>query len=308
MEAHLIGEIAALGTAGLWTTCSILFAAAGRRIGALSVNAFRIVVAVLLLAGAHLLAQGTLLPRANAAQWFFLALSGVVGLALGDFCYFKTLVLLGPRRGVLLMSTAPIFAALAAYFVLSEIPGLWAIVGIATTLAGVAIVVLESEEASGERRASQEHKTLGVFLGLGGALGQGLGLVISKYGMITAADDPDLPLDPLSVTLIRMLAAAAVVWLAIAFSGKSACVLNSYRDKGAIVRTVGGAASGPFLGVWLSMVAICYTAAGIAATLMAVMPVMVIPFVWFLYRQRTSGRGVLGAIITVIGVAILFLL
>ena len=110
MTAHLIGETAAVCTAALWTTCSILFASAGKRIGALSVNAYRIVMAVALLGGAHLIIFGTILPPANSAQWFYLGLSGVIGLALGDFGYFGALVFIGPRRGVLLMSMSPIFA------------------------------------------------------------------------------------------------------------------------------------------------------------------------------------------------------
>jgi len=35
--------------------------------------------------------------------------------------------------------------------------------------------------------------------------------------------------------------------------------------------------------------------------------VMVIPVVWLLYKQKTSWRGAVGAAISVIGVAILFL-
>jgi drug/metabolite transporter (DMT)-like permease len=85
-------------------------------------------------------------------------------------------------------------------------------------------------------------------------------------------------------------------------------VLESSQDKKGITRTIGGAVTGPFLGVWLSMVAVTYTVAGVAATLMSLMPVMIIPVVWILYKQKTSWRGILGAGIAVIGVAILFLM
>ena len=308
MGSHFIGEIAALCTAALWTTCSILFASAGRRIGAFSVNALRIALAVILLAGAHLIRQGTIIPAANDTQWLYLALSGIIGLALGDLCYFSSLVMIGPRRGVLLMSIAPIFSAITAYLLLREVLGLWSIIGIVTTLSGVTIVILESEEASGESPVSRRRKTLGTFLGLGGALGQGIGLVIAKYGMFAAADDPGTPLDPLSATLIRMIGGAAFIWVAVLLTGRTREVLNSFANRAAVTRTVGGAVSGPFLGVWLSMIAVSYTLAGVAATLMSLMPVMVIPFVWVLYKQRTSRRGTLGALIAVGGVAILLLL
>ena len=71
--------------------------------------------------------------------------------------------------------------------------------------------------------------------------------------------------------------------------------------------TTVAAVLGPFVGVTLSMVAVTYTQTGVAQTLLSLMPVMIIPIVWRLYGQRTSWRGILGAITAVIGVATLFL-
>lgn len=308
MTPHLIGETAAVCTSMLWTVGSVFFASAGRRIGPLSVNAFRIVMAVVLLGGTHLIALRTIVPSANNSQWFYMGLSGVIGLALGDFGYFSALALIGPRRGVLLMSLAPIFSALSAYFILDEILSLWAIIGIATTLTGVCVVILEREEDSGELPLSKRQKTLGILLGLGGSMGQGIGFVISKFGMMAVADDPSAPLNPLSATLIRMITATIFIWISILAAGRLPRVLQSVKDRKGITRTVGGAVTGPFLGVWLSMVAVTYTVAGVAATLMSLMPVMIIPVVWVLYKQKTSWRGILGAGIAVTGVAILFLM
>ena len=306
--SHLIGETAAVCTSVLWTLTSVFFASASRRIGALSVNAYRIVVAVILLGSTHLIAFGTFEPSANNAQWFYMGLSGIIGLALGDFGYFSALALIGPRRGVLLMSMAPIFSSLSAYLILDEILSLWAIIGIAITLTGVCLVILEREEESGEVLLPNRKKTLGVLLGLGGSLGQGIGLVISKYGMMVVADDPSAPLNPLSATFIRMLTATISIWLFVITTGRLSKVAHTSKDRKGMTRTIVGAMTGPFLGVWLSMVAVTYTAAGIAATLMSLMPVMIIPVVWILYKEKTSWRGILGAGIAVIGVAILFLM
>jgi drug/metabolite transporter (DMT)-like permease len=62
------------------------------------------------------------------------------------------------------------------------------------------------------------------------------------------------------------------------------------------------------MGVTFSMVAVTYTQAGIAQTLMSLMLILIIPVVWILYKQRTSWRGILGAAVAVIGIAILFLI
>ena len=313
MDTNLLGETTAILAALMWTTCSILFASAGKRIGALSVNSIRILMALAFLSTAHLLFFGTIIPDANQSQWFYISLSGIIGLALGDMGYFGVLVILGPRKGILLMSMAPIFSTISAYFILDEVLGIWTIIGIAVTLTGVIIVIIErDEEVKGnggnhkENALSKRIKIYGILLGLGGAIGQGIGLVVSKYGMYVGTNNNDA-LNSLSVSLIRMLAATILIWMIVIFSGRFKDVKNAVKDKIAMKRTFGGAFSGPFLGVWLSMVAITYTVAGVAATLMALAPVMIIPVVWIVYKEKTNWRGIIGAIIAVVGVAILFL-
>jgi drug/metabolite transporter (DMT)-like permease len=310
MTASILGESAAIITSVMWTSCSILFAYAGKRIGALSVNAIRLVIALGLLGSAHILVLGTIIPDANNSQWFYMGLSGVIGLALGDFGYFGTLVILGPRRGTLMMSLSAVFAVLTAMIVLGEILDYWSLIGVVVTLSGVTWVILERDESglNNEQPLSNQDKIFGVLLGLGGAAGQGVGLVVSKYGMTVVADDPGVPLNPLSATLIRMVAAAIFVWICLLLARKLPKVISSFSDKRAIGSTFGGAFFGPFLGVWLSMIAVTYALAGVAQTLMSLMPVMVIPVVWILYKEKTTWRGMIGAVIAVFGVALLFLL
>ena len=208
MESHLTGETAALCTSVLWTTCSILFASAGKRIGALSVNALRLIAALSLLGTAHFILFGSVIPEATVSQWKYLSLSGFIGLGLGDFGYLGALILIGPRKGLLLTSTAPIFSTFSAYFILGESPGIWALVGITVTLLGVFAVIVEREGEIGGM-IPREKELVGIVAGLGGSLCQGVGLVISKYGMITVSTTA---LNPLSATLIRVLIATLFIW------------------------------------------------------------------------------------------------
>ena len=299
MEPHLIGETAALSTSMLWTVSSILLSSAGKRIGVLSVNAIRISIAVLLIGTAHLIIFGTFLPMATRPQWIYLSLSGFLGLAIGDLGYLGSLVLIGPRKGVLLASMAPIFSTISAYFILGEILGPWTLSGIFLTLLGIIIVIMEKKSDTGN--ISEGNRILGVFSGLIGAIGQGVGLTLSKYGMVNIESTP---LNPLSAALIRMISAVFIIWIVFVIFKKPFSVI---RDKKAMMLTTGGAVTGPFLGVWLSMIAVTYTVAGVASTLMSLMPVLIIPVVWILYKEKTNLRGILGALIAVIGVAILFM-
>jgi drug/metabolite transporter (DMT)-like permease len=304
MVSNTIGETAAIVTSCLLTFNSILFASAGKRIGSFSVNAYRIVIAVGLLAATHTVLLGTLLPVATNEQWFWIGLSGIVGLGIGDFGLFAAFVVIGPRRSVLVMALSPIFASIGAYLMLAEIVPSLATIGIAITLTGVTVVMLEKQEYSEEEATSKRLKIWGVSLALVGAIGQGIGLVLAKKGIYL---DPNSMLNPLSATLIRMTLGALFVWICALIAGKLRELRKALKNRKGIKHTAAGAFIGPFMGVTLSMVAVTYTQAGIAQTLMSLMPVLIIPVVWVLYGQRTSWRGILGAVAAVVGVAILFL-
>jgi drug/metabolite transporter (DMT)-like permease len=89
--------------------------------------------------------------------------------------------------------------------------------------------------------------------------------------------------------------------------GKWPSLRVAIKSKEGISNVTMGAFLGPFLGITLSMVAVTYTQTGVAQTLMSLMPVLIIPTLWIRYRQRTSWRGILGAAVAVIGIAVLFL-
>jgi drug/metabolite transporter (DMT)-like permease len=261
-------------------------------------------MAIGLLVCAHAVLLGTLLPLASGGQWLWMGLSGIVGLGIGDFGLFAAYVTIGPRRSLLLQASAPIFASFGAYWMLGETFSLVSTLGIAVTLTGIVVVLLEKEESSEGKLAARKRKTWGVFFGLVSAMGQGFGVVLSKKGMYL---DVTVAMNPLSAALIRMMLAGLFVWTCALFVGKLSELQRAVKDVEGIKRTAVGAIVGPFVGVTLSMVAVANTQAGIAQTLMSLMPVLIIPVVWIIYKERTSWRGALGAIVAIIGVAILFL-
>jgi uncharacterized membrane protein len=166
VDLNIIGETAAIVTSLVWTLSSIFFTSAGKKIGSLSVNAYRTVMAVLLLVLTHVILLGTILPAASGAQWFWLGLSGVVGLSVGDSGLFAAYLAIGPRRSLLLMALAPIFASVGAYVMLRETIPAFDLLGMAIAIAGVVVVILEREELSGEPAVSKRLKGYGVLLGL----------------------------------------------------------------------------------------------------------------------------------------------
>lgn len=297
---NFTGEIAALGTSVCWTLTSIFFTISGRRVGSVTVNQTRLVMAVAFLSVAHLLVQGQWWPaQADLYRWLWLGLSGVIGLVLGDTLLFQAFILIGTRRSVLLMSLVPIISVIVAWLLLGEMLSAVEMVAVGLTVGGIAWVVSERGGGSGVQ-ADPRHYRLGILAGIGGALGQALGLVVSKKGM--AGD-----FAPLSATLMRMVVAATVIWSYTLLRGRAGQTLRALTDRRASLAILGGAITGPFLGVWLSLVAIKLTRVGIASTLMALPPILVLlPSVW-IFKERISPQSLVGTMVAIGGVALIFL-
>jgi drug/metabolite transporter (DMT)-like permease len=304
------GELAALTTALCWSVTVIFFAEAGRRIGSFRVNAIRLLFAVTIYSVVLLATRGQLFPDdLNRAQVFYLALSGLVGLVIGDGAGFKALVMIGPRLLTLLAVTSPIMATFIAWVFLGE-RLLWIdLLGIVITTGGVTWVVAERRYQNHNHfQLHEDHPdkgtfTRGVLLALVSALGQAAGLVLSKQAMLNCGT----PLDPLPASFLRMLTSAIMIWSFAAFRGRLIDTLRGFKNRDGILFAVGGAVFGPFLGVWCSLIAVARIPAGIAATLNATTPVWVIPNVMLVYKEKISLRAVVGAIIAVGGVALLFM-
>lgn len=292
-----LGEFAALATAICWSVTSVVFTAAGRRIGALQVNLYRLPLAVLLLTLTYFgLVGGSEVPLSAV---FWLAVSGVVGLAIGDTFLFQAMVSIGARLSMLLLSLAPPMTAILAFLFLGERISLVGVLGIGITLAGVSWVVAERTPRTSGRRARISGK--GVLLGIFSALGQAVGLIFAKKGLV-----PEM--HPLLATLVRMLSASLILWPLSLLIGR---VKNPFalfrRDRTALRLVLTGVIFGPFLGVTLSLLSVKYTDTGVAATIMSTVPVLMLPLVVFYEKEHVSWRAVLGAVITVIGIALLFL-
>jgi drug/metabolite transporter (DMT)-like permease len=254
--------------------------------------------------------SGRLFPEdLNQTQIYWLALSGLIGLVIGDGCGFKALVMIGPRLTTLLWGTAPIMAAVIAWVFLDEKLHFWHMAGILITVGGVSWVVAERRFRNGNHfNLQKDHPdsgTLfkGVMLGLLAAFGQAAGLILSKHAMLNCGGE----VDPLPASFLRMLSSAIMIWVFAAVRGKLIDTLRGFKDAKAMAFATGGAFFGPFLGVWTSLIAVAMIPAGIAATLNATTPIWIIPNVILYYKEKVSPRAILGAILAVGGVAILFL-
>lgn len=298
-----IGETAALGTALCWAFTSVWFSAAGVRVGSLPVNMLRLPIALVWFAAWGLAMRGEVFPfDASAHAWLWLSVSALVGFAFGDLCLFRALVLIGPRLASLLMAAAPPFTALLGWIVLRERMSLVAILGMSLTTMGIVwtLFVRSGPVASDSSAHAPGHRgsfALGIVLALGGALGQAAGLVLSKYGMRSD--------DPFASSQIRVLVGALAFAVIVTAMRRWPRVVRALSDRTAMVQLSLGATFGPFLGVALSLLAVQHTDAGIAASLLATAPILVIPLAVRFGGEKVGWSALLGTLFAVLGVVIL---
>jgi len=292
------GELAALATACCWAFGSLLFTFAGRRVGSYTVNIARLWLAFLFLMILHGLMFGMIYPvDAAGYRFLWLGLSGLVGYVFGDGMLFEAFVRIGPRLSMLLMTLVPVIGAFLGWLVLGEAlrPVEW--LAIAVTLTGIALVV--SDRRNGSAFAPGQ-KWSGVLFGIGGAVGQAGGLLLAKLGL-------DGGFSAVSANLIRVSAAALGMGLVAGARGHLARQWRQLSDRPALLLITGASVLGPVLGVILSLVAIANAPIGIAATLMSLSPVLLLPLSRMFFRETITVRAVLGTFIAIGGAALFFL-
>lgn len=298
--ASYLGEFAALATAALFTISSTLLTLASRRIGSLMLNRVRLVLAVGWLLLAHALLRQPLPLDVGADRWLWLGLSGIAGLALGDAFLFQAFIYVGPRLTMLMMALAPAMAGILAWIFLGESLSTTQLLGIVIALAGIAWVVNDRNQQPGAAPEDRRQYWLGILCGLGAATGQASGLVLARPGA--------LGIPAISATLMRLLAATLVIWLYTLLRGQAGDTVRKLTiQRPALWLAIGGSFFGPFLGVTFSIFAIQHAAIGVASTLMALTPVLLLPVGYFFFKEKFGWQAAVGTLLAMAGVALLFL-
>ena len=292
-----LGEFAALLTALFWTVTSLAFESASHKIGSIAVNILRLIIAFAFLSAFTLIRRGFILPvDASLENWLWLSLSGLIGFVFGDLFLFKSYTMIGSRFSMLIMTLVPPITAFFSFTILGERLTLYHYLGMTLTFSGIAMAIF-SRPAKGEK-LSLKLAPRGILYAFGGAVGQALGLVLSKFGMKTY--------DPFAATQIRIIAGIFGYVILVTFMARWKNVESATHNRSGMILTSVGAFFGPFLGVSFSLIAVKYTEAGIASTIMALVPVFIIIPAVVLFRQKVTLAEILGAIVSVAGVALFF--
>ena len=312
LETHF-GEFASLMAAFCWTATALAFESAGKKIGSLSVNLIRLFMAIFMLGIFTWITRGLFLPMdASWHQWKWLIISGLIGFSLGDLFLFEAYVRIGARISSLIMSFVPPITGIIGWLIMDERLSAENILGMAITLTGIILVIsqrknrnpnptriVEVPQNKNKLRFGFSYHVVGIILAFGGAVGQATGLVLSKFGM--------QDYNAFAATQIRVFAGTIGFIVLFFILRRWHRVQSALRNRKAMKRVTIGAFFGPFLGVAFSLLAVQHTLTGIASTLMALVPVMIIPPAVLYFKEKVNFLEILGAFIAFAGVALFFL-
>ena len=304
---HYLGEFISIGVAFSWTATALLSEFGSKRLGNLTLNVLRMALALLFSVVLFGVVTGNILPlgaSAEACGWMLL--SGLVGYVIGDFCLFQCYIIIGSRYGQLFMTLAPLSAALMAWVMLGQQMTLMSILAMLVTLFGISISVLGRGE---HHKVSLKLPLNGILFAIGAAVCQGVGLVLSKIGMDYYEPSASMPewLVPFSANFYRCVAGIIGFTFLLYYRDGMAPLREAMHDKKGLSVATATTIFGPFVGVGFSLMAVQYTAAGIASTLMAMTPIIIILPAYWLFHEKITWKAILGALISVIGVSLFFL-
>lgn len=303
--SHL-GEFIALLTAVFWTITSLSFQQATRRVGSIPVNIIRLMIALVIYAVISAFTRGMFLPfDASSHQWIWMTISGLVGFVFGDYFLLKSYEFISARITMLIMALAAPIASVISWFVLGETMSALSLFAMIITLFGIALVITEKKKLDDEKIGKKSRKLQfsfspkGLIFAFLGTIGQATGLVLSKYGM--------RDYNVFAATQIRIIAGALGFVLLVTFINRWPKVKKAVTDAKSMKFIMLGSIFGPFLGVYTSLLAIKYTTIGIASTIMAIIPILIIPPAILLYKEKVTLKEVIGALIALCGVVLFFI-
>ncbi|MBF4694948.1 DMT family transporter [Fusibacter ferrireducens] len=292
------GELAALATALCWAVTSTSFEHSAKKIGSMNLNLWRLFIGLVFLSIFTGLTRGHWFPTdATQSEWFWLLLSGLVGIVIGDLLLFEAFVLIGSRISMLIYASVPPLSGIMALIFLGEKMTLLQVIGMMITLAGIASVILVTEK--GSNKVGFSHPIMGILLAFGGAFGQAAGYIIGKFGMSNY--------DPFAATQIRLLAGIAGFVVIFTLKGHWPKFKASFKRRDALLSLTMGSFFGPFLGISLSLYAVQKINPGVASTLIAITPILLIPYAFFVKHEKVTAKEVIGTGIALIGIGVMFL-
>lgn len=291
------GEFLALCVAFLWALAAVIWTVAGEKISATELNLIKVVVASGLV-GLTLLLTGIAYVSLSVFNLALMALSGMIGIGMGDVALFAAFQRIGPTRTSMIKLLSPLLVSLVAFFSLGEKLGLVDLVGMAVTILGIILVV---SERLPHNHVAPHRFWEGVGLALLATLAEVVGVNFSHQVLVQT------PIDPLWGTLLRLVSAAVFLALFVLLTRQRLGGWLKATGSDRLVKLIGvGVFCGTFIGLWLQQTVLKTTVAGVAQTIFSATPLFILLIQAGAQRRRPSARALGGVLVSMAGIALIF--
>lgn len=293
MQAELLAALAALS----WAVGSLFSAAASSQMGAFAFTRWRLFFALTLL-WALVLFTGQW-RSLDGSSIGLLALSGLIGIFIGDTALFACMNRLGPRRSGVLFATHAIFSTLLAWLFLGETLWGWTLVGGGLLVSGVMVAIVWGRRESETHAWENTRGTLmtGVLLGLLAAVCHSAATLMIKPLMVAGVD-------ALAASAVRT-SASFMAHLALLWAGARVAQLQSPLNLKTLFNTWASAAVAMALGMTLVSQALKTGQANLVGIFSSLTPILLLPLLWVVYRRHPAWGAWAGAVLAVAGAALI---
>jgi len=288
---ELWGIAAATLSSVSWALGAILFGIIGKKISSAGMTFIKGIFSVFILGITYLIIGYQ--PIQNR-DLLLLAISGVIGIAVGDTLFFASLKYLGAKIQIIFFMAGQIFTAILSLIFLNEVLNILQYLGILIVLAGVTFVLWRKKDDTEEKVKTRKK---GVLLGVLSMLCFSTSLIIAKEALDNVS--------AISAVFIRMAVGTVFVLFFGLLKNDFKKWLLPLKDSGLLFTFIIAVIVVSLGGFWLSLVALKNLDVAIASILNSTEPIFVLFLALFINKEKITKTDIIGAVLTFGGIALI---
>lgn len=283
-----IGFAAALGSAASWAFCTVIFERIGRVMPYAGITFLKGLFSIVLMTILTVCMGG--LTSVNYHEGLWLAISGIIGIAIGDTLFFRSLQDLGAKVQVLYFMLGQVVTMLLSFMLLGEVLTVGEYIGATILLLGILVVTWGKQE-------DHPNKRRGIAGGFLSILCFSISSIMVKMTIIN--------IDVVTATFYRMVFGTIVMLFVGVTSKKIASWVHPLRNIRVMVLFILNVIVLTFGGFLLSILALKNITVSMTSVLSTTEPVFVLLFAWIFNNERASLREAVGATVTIGGLLVI---
>ena len=294
----LLGQVLALLTAIFFAENSIIFSFLGKHVGSDSVVHLRLWIATPVILILAFIFEGNFLSLISFSSLFCLLLSGIIGYFVCDSLLFWAFANWGPRETMVVMTLNPVFTSIFSYIFFKEYLTFIQIFAICVTIVGIILLIFGEKKL--KTKTKEKNRVKGIFFAFLSSILQAVSIILAKSALFEVG--------PMGSNSIRCVGGfVAVMIYSIFFRKQFSFDFHQFSNKKYLNLLIFASLTGPVLGMTMQMFAFDLAPVGLVSAIVQITPLFILIFDWLYLKKSLSLGAVIGTIVSVLGVALMFI-